>query len=73
MEDLHILAVNLMQLLNPGAPEINVGDNTATQAAAQTAAVTDTAAEIKKYKELLDAGILTEEEFTAKKKQLLGI
>ena len=62
-----------MQLLNPGAPEINVGDNTATQAAAQTAAVTDTAAEIKKYKELLDAGILTEEEFTAKKKQLLGI
>ena len=73
VEDLHILAVNLMQLLNPGAPEINVGDNTATQAAAQTAAVTDTAAEIKKYKELLDAGILTEEEFTAKKKQLLGI
>lgn len=77
VEDLHILAVNLMQLLNPGAPEIKVGDNTATQAAAQTtaqpAAVTDTAAEIKKYKELLDAGILTEEEFTAKKKQLLGI
>lgn len=29
--------------------------------------------EIRKYKELLDDGIITEEEFTAKKKQLLGI
>ena len=29
--------------------------------------------EIRKYKELMDEGILTEEEFTAKKKQLLGI
>ena len=29
--------------------------------------------EIKKYKELMDEGIITEEEFQAKKKQLLGI
>lgn len=29
--------------------------------------------EIRKYKELLDEGILTEEEFAAKKRQLLGI
>lgn len=29
--------------------------------------------EIKKYKELLDQGIITQEEFDAKKKQLLGI
>lgn len=29
--------------------------------------------EIKKYKELLDQGVLTEEEFTEKKKQLLNI
>ena len=29
--------------------------------------------EIKKYKELLDMGIITKEEFDAKKKQLLGI
>ena len=34
---------------------------------------TDAVAEIKKYKELLDAGIITEEEFAAKKKQLMGI
>ena len=32
-----------------------------------------TADEIKKYKELLDMGIITEEEFNAKKKQLLGL
>ena len=31
------------------------------------------AEEIKKFKELLDSGIITQEEFDAKKKQLLGI
>ena len=30
-------------------------------------------AAIREYKELLDAGIITEEEFSAKKKQLLGL
>ena len=29
--------------------------------------------ELKKYKELLDTGIITQEEFDAKKKQLLGL
>ena len=29
--------------------------------------------ELKKYKDLLDAGIITQEEFDAKKKQLLGL
>lgn len=29
--------------------------------------------ELKKYKELLDGGIITQEEFDAKKKQLLGL
>ena len=32
-----------------------------------------TADELKKFKELLDAGIITQEEFDAKKKQLLGL
>ena len=32
-----------------------------------------TADELKKYKELLDSGIITQEEFDAKKKQLLGL
>ena len=30
-------------------------------------------AEIKKYKELLDSGIISQEEFDAKKKQILGV
>ena len=29
--------------------------------------------ELKKFKELLDMGIITQEEFDAKKKQLLGL
>lgn len=33
----------------------------------------DEADQIKKYKELLDTGVITQEEFDAKKKQLLGL
>lgn len=35
--------------------------------------VISSADEIKKFKELLDMGIITQEEFDAKKKQLLGL
>ena len=42
-------------------------------AAPAPAPAVDAVAEIKKYKELLDAGVITEEEFAAKKKQLMGI
>lgn len=34
---------------------------------------TDVSAELKKFKELLDSGIITQDEFDAKKKQLLGL
>lgn len=33
----------------------------------------DTVEELKRYKELLDSGVITQEEFDAKKKQLLGL
>ena len=33
----------------------------------------DVVAELKKYKELLDAGIITQEEFATKKKEFLGL
>ena len=36
-------------------------------------AVVSSADELKKFKELLDSGIITQEEFDAKKKQLLGL
>ena len=35
--------------------------------------IVDAAEEIRKYKQLFDEGILTQEEFDAKKKQLLGL
>lgn len=41
-----------------------------TTASTQTTSNVD---ELKKYKELLDQGIITQEEFNAKKKQLLGL
>ena len=41
--------------------------------AQQASAGVSAAEEIKKFKELLDAGIITEEEFAAKKRQLLGL
>ena len=34
---------------------------------------TSSAAQIKEFKELLDSGVITQEEFDAKKKQLLGL
>lgn len=47
-------------------------ENEATSQTA-TEAQPSAADEIIKFKQLLDAGILTQEEFDAKKKQLLGI
>ena len=48
-------------------------ETTQKTVAVPTAAPTSTADELKKFKELLDAGIITQEEFDAKKKQLLGL
>ena len=45
---------------------------TPTPSAAPVSSVSN-ADELKKYKELLDSGIITQEEFDAKKKQLLGL
>ena len=78
-EELHQLAKKLMHMMDPSAGETQVGGAAAAAATAQSAAQavptvpTDAVAEIQKYKALLDAGVLTEEEFTAKKRQLLGI
>lgn len=40
---------------------------------AAAAPKTDEADQLKKYKDLLDSGVITQEEFEAKKKQLLGL
>ena len=69
------LARALMELAFPGAPEQRVGGNVTMvgQNAAAPAAAADIVAEIQRFKELVDLGVLTEEEFAAKKRQLLGI
>lgn len=55
-------------------PKTIINDNAAsTTTSVLTATPIGVADEIKKYKELLDSGIITEEEFEAKKKQLLGL
>lgn len=46
---------------------------TAPQSAASQANAPSQADELKKFKELLDAGAISQEEFDAKKKQILGI
>ena len=79
-ESLHTLALNLAHLMNPNVKEMTAGEK--KQAAKQEtgsleeqkqSSESDTIEQLQKYKGLLDAGVITEEEFTAKKKQLLGI
>ena len=45
----------------------------AAPAPAPAAPAADSTEQLKKYKELLDTGVITQEEFDAKKKQLLGL
>lgn len=74
-ERMHELAMNLIQFICPGAGEIRDADAAAASVTRQAPAASGMNAieEIKQYKELLDAGIITEEEFAIKKRQLLGL
>lgn len=76
------LARALMDVAFPGAGAQSVSGNGgivinnyvgAAPSATAAAGSADPVAEIQKYKTLLDQGIISEEEFTAKKRQLLGI
>ena len=51
----------------------NLQTSNPTTEAPKTTSETSNIENIKKYKELLDMGIITQEEFDAKKKQLLGL
>lgn len=53
--------------------EVQPGYLEPTQNTAPAAPADDTAAQLQQLAQLKDQGILTEEEFTAKKKQILGI
>lgn len=68
------LARAFMEVSFPGADEVNVNGSNTVPFPAQTSAPTgDAIAEIRKCKALMEEGIITKEEFDAKKKQLLGI
>lgn len=86
VRDLRELALQFKKLVNPKSKEIYDGEKAAPASAAAGASSTpvsktkkaapaadNTVEEIKKFKGLLDAGIITEEEFNMKKRQLLGI
>lgn len=49
------------------------GSSVKTAVVASAVSVGDVAAQVKAYKELFDIGAITEEEFSAKKKELLGL
>ena len=68
--ELDKLAHGLMEIAFPGAPEQRVGQNGMGQSAVPSG---DVVAELQRFKELVGQGIITEEEFAAKKRQLLGI
>ena len=65
-----------MEVAFPGVA-VQAAGSTVTAARAGTepapSAPVDTVTELQRYKALLEQGIITEEEFTAKKRQLLGI
>lgn len=59
VEELKTLIINKKKAERTGAKNVNTSTNSAD--------------ELKKYKELLDNGVISQEEFDAKKKQLLGL
>lgn len=67
------------EVTNEGMQEVNdfvhakVGAYKKAENVVNISAPQSNADELKKYKDLLDQGIITQEEFDAKKKQLLGI
>ena len=73
VEIMRQMARALMAVAFPGAPELRAGAGAVPTAPAAPAASADVVAEIQRFKELVDLGVITEEEFAAKKRQLLGI
>lgn len=70
------LARALMELAFPYAPEKKMGSAAPVmsgQMIVTPTVSTDAVAEIQRFRTLVEQGILTEEEFAAKKRQLLGI
>ena len=78
-EGLHALAQNLMQIIDPQVqeqvidPMPHTGQSTRVHRRPHPYRQRIPLVALPKYKALLDAGVITAEEFEAKKKQLLGL
>ena len=75
IEEIEKLVGALKTVAFPDAPKQSAGLGAAGAQAAQAAIAppVDAIGEIKKYKALMEEGVLSQQEFEAKKKQLLGI
>lgn len=75
MEELEKLVAALRTVAFPGAPEQSIGLGAVRAQAVHTttAPFADAIEEIKKYKMLMEDGIISQQEFDSKKRQLLGI
>ena len=69
------LATSIKRIAFPDAPELtgDAGASKGVKNGNAAAKQVDPITEIKRYKELLDQGLITEEEFTAKKRKLMKI
>lgn len=73
IEELEKLVVAFKTVAFPSAPEQSIGSGTAQAGHIASAPPADAIEEIKKYKALMEDGIISQQEFDVKKKQLLGI
>ncbi len=77
IEEIEKLVAALKTVAFPNAAEQNIGLGAGVQSVNTTASTAatpiDAIEEIKKYKTLMEEGIISQQEFDAKKKQLLGI
>lgn len=74
IEEIEKLVLAFKRVAFPDTPEHSVGPGTGgTVHTTITAPSADPIEEIRKYKALLEEGIISQQEFDAKKKQLLGI
>lgn len=73
MAELEKLVAAFKTVAFPGAPEQSTGLNPAQAVHSTSAPAVDAIEEIKKYKALMEDGVISQQEFDAKKRQLLGI
>lgn len=73
IEEIEQLVAAFRTVAFPDAPDQSIGPGTAQAVHATMIPPTDAIEEIKKYKVLMEDGVISQPEFEAKKRQLLGI